>query len=109
MENTKIQNNAKQNEQTIDLSNLVITAGIEQLCEANPLFRAWCGVCAIRHASGDWGDLCEEDKAVNREALETKDSIFSTYTFGKGADAVDIYIITDAGWNVTTILLPDEY
>ncbi len=28
--------------------------------------------CLERHKNGDWGDLCEEDKKLNDEALENE-------------------------------------
>lgn len=32
-----------------------------------------------RHASGDWGDMSDDDKAANNEALETGKRILSSY------------------------------
>lgn len=58
-----------------------------------------------RHINGDWGNLEEEDKAVNRQSLENKGMVMSFYTFDKGK----LWIITDIGWQTTTILLPEEY
>jgi hypothetical protein len=59
-----------------------------------------------RHISGDWGDLCEEDKRMNDEAVRTrKDRIFSAYIY----DGVKFYVITEWDRSVTTILLPEEY
>jgi len=65
-----------------------------------------------RHASGDWGDLCAEDKTANEAALKTGARIMSAYHL---ADGTKIWIITDATIDeegnrlATTILLPDEY
>lgn len=59
-----------------------------------------------RHHCGDWGDLCEEDKEANEEALDLGLRILSCYQVGGGRR---IYIITEADRSVTTVLLPEEY
>lgn len=64
-----------------------------------------------RHAQGDWGDLCADDKALNEQALHDGSRLFSYYNLPNNEK---IYIITEAiGDNqrreVTTILRPDEY
>ncbi len=58
-----------------------------------------------RHQRGDWGNLDEEDKQSNDEALTDGGRIFSAYTF----EAVKFWIITEADRSATTILLPEEY
>jgi hypothetical protein len=59
-----------------------------------------------RHAMGDWGDLCEEDKRSNDEAVDLGLRIFSAYELD---ETHKIWIITEADRSVTTILLPEEY
>lgn len=59
-----------------------------------------------RHFYGDWGDLDAHDKAMNDEALKTKDRILSVYRTSQGRR---FYIITDPDHETTTILLPEEY
>lgn len=59
----------------------------------------------VRHLSGDWGDVCEEDARANEDALEQGYRILSAYTFKDER----IWIITEADRSVTTILLPEEY
>jgi hypothetical protein len=59
-----------------------------------------------RHLSGDWGDLCPEDKAENGWALRRGLRILSAYTLSTGAR---IWIITEADRSATTSLLPEEY
>jgi hypothetical protein len=58
-----------------------------------------------RHVRGDWGDLDDEDKQRNDEALTLGSRIFSAYLV-KG---VKFWVITEADRSVTTILLPEEY
>ena len=59
-----------------------------------------------RHKSGDFGDVCEEDKALNEEAVETGDRILSAYIDRNG---IKFWIITEWDRSATTILLPSEY
>jgi hypothetical protein len=59
-----------------------------------------------RHHCGDWGDLCDEDKQANEEALAEGFRILSCYQVGNGRR---IYIITEADRSSTCILLPEEY
>ena len=64
-----------------------------------------------RHASGDWGIVCEEDKHINEEALKTGARLLSAYFL---PDETTLWIITDAEDDMgkrqaTTLLLPEEY
>ena len=59
-----------------------------------------------RHLSGDWGDLCEEDKSLNDEAINNGSRVLSAYTLSTG---VKIWVITEADRSATTLLLPSEY
>ena len=65
-----------------------------------------------RHLSGDWGDLCDEDKQLNDAAVanegdsERQDRVLSAYHL---TDQTKIWIITEWDRSVTTILLPEEY
>lgn len=65
------------------------------------------GVFLARHARGDWGDLCEEDKGANDTAYRCGEGrILSSYKTKTGEK---IWIITEADRSATTILLPEEY
>jgi hypothetical protein len=64
-----------------------------------------------RHVRGDWGEVCQEDKMLNDQALADGSRILSAYKTGKG---VKIWIITEACDDqghraATTALLPSEY
>jgi len=59
-----------------------------------------------RHASGDWGDLSDEDRLSNNEALGEEDRILSAYQIAENAK---VWIITEPDRSFTTIMLPDEY
>lgn len=58
-----------------------------------------------RHNSGDFGDLCQEDKDANDAAVKHGDRIFSSYTIADDK----IWIITEADRSSTCLLLPEEY
>jgi len=65
-----------------------------------------------RHIQGDWGQVCQEDKALNDAALVHGGRLLSAYATLKGTT---IWIITEATSEdqghraATTLLLPDEY
>ena len=59
-----------------------------------------------RHLSGDWGDVSEDDKQLNDEAVKYGDRILSSY---RAPDGTKFWIITESDRSVTTFLLPDEY
>ncbi len=59
-----------------------------------------------RHASGDWGEISEDDRQENQLSVTEGFRILSAYTLATG---VKIWLITDADRSVTTFLLPDEY
>ncbi|MEM9754061.1 MAG: hypothetical protein AAF916_11850 [Planctomycetota bacterium] len=62
----------------------------------------------IRHVTGDWGELCDEDRQANEDALRHAARIFSKYVLDTDAD-VSVYVITEADRSSTTILLPSDY
>ena len=85
------------------LGQIVATPGALQELEANG---HTASEFVARHALGDWGDLCGEDKAANDEAVEKELRILSAY---KLRDGTKIWIITETDRSVTTVLLPEEY
>lgn len=63
-----------------------------------------------RHVYGDWGDLCDEDKALNDEAVRDGSRILSSYEIGDEK----LWIISEAANDdgeryATTLLLDFEY
>lgn len=95
--------------QLFSLGQVVATPGALELLErfgvnASDLLR--------RHQSGDWGELCVDDKRCNDEALNDGRRIFSAYRMGRADET--LWIITDAADDfgvrrVTTILTPRCY
>jgi hypothetical protein len=59
-----------------------------------------------RHATGDWGELSDEDVKENELSLAKGFRLLSRYETTKGEP---LWIITEADRSTTTILLPIEY
>lgn len=87
--------------------NVYSTPGVNAKLE-DAGFMRFMIVSLNRHINGDWGNMCDEDKAANEEALVDGLRLMSAY---KRMDHPDdtIWIITEADRSATTILLPDEY
>jgi hypothetical protein len=85
------------------LGRIVATPGVLQAMEKAG---SSAGEFLGRHAVGDWGDLCDEDKTANDEALADDLRILSAY---KLKDGTKIWVITECDRSVTTVLLPSEY
>jgi hypothetical protein len=60
----------------------------------------------LRHVTGDYGDLCDEDKQANDDAVENGLRILSAYKLSGGTR---LWLISEADRSVTTLLLPEEY
>ncbi|MBI5934730.1 MAG: hypothetical protein HY867_13575 [Chloroflexi bacterium] len=63
-------------------------------------------IAMTRHHSGDWGDLCEQDRQANERALILGGRLFSVYQDRNGTR---FYIITECDHSYTTVLLPEDY
>ena len=59
-----------------------------------------------RHAAGDWGDCCPEDRAENDRALLEGSRLLWVYADRHGER---FWIITEWDRSVTTLLLPEDY
>lgn len=86
-----------------DLGQLVATPGalaaLERAGQAP-------GEFLMRHVSGDWGEVPEEDKTENEVSLLNGYRILSAYRTKLGER---LWILTEEDRSVTTILLPEEY
>ncbi|WP_422923299.1 hypothetical protein [Singulisphaera sp. PoT] len=58
-----------------------------------------------RHARGDWGEVCEEDRELNDLSLREGSRLLSVYRSGDER----FWIITEWDRSVTTVLLPLDY
>lgn len=85
------------------IGQLVVTAGVDELIRHGRLNPS---AYLARHLSGDWGDLCDEDRHLNDAALKSGDRLLSSY---RVAPDLKLWIITEWDRSVTTLLLPEEY
>ena len=85
------------------LGKVVYTQGIQHLLDEK--LGVNLSIYLQRHLSGDWGNVCIEDKLTNDEATKTGERIISSYTISKQS----VWIITERDRSVTTILLSSEY
>lgn len=85
---------------------LVVTRGVNDLITTNEEFAKHVSLSLRRHLSGDWGNLCDDDRVSNELALKGEDRLFSAY---EKEGVAKIWIITEWDRSVTTVLFPDEY
>lgn len=93
------------------MGQIVATKSINNLMAAEQKFAVEVTVALQRYAVKDWGNLDDEDKQTNEEALNYPDDLYvmGAYDTSKGK----IWIITNrisekAGDNATTVCFPDE-
>jgi len=82
-----------------------MTAGVNDKVADDEGFAKFAWESLKRHANGDWGHLCQEDKEENELSLREGFRILSAYEH----DGEKIWIITEADRSATTILFPEEY
>lgn len=58
-----------------------------------------------RHVAGDYGDISEEDRKVNENAIKEGYEIHSSFKF----NTQTIWLITASDRRLTCILLPSDY
>ena len=89
-----------------DLGQTIMTRGIALAMNANINFGKEVRTAFDRYVSGDWGELCQEDREMNDIAVEKNDNRI----FAKYETSVDpIYIITEHDRSYTTVLFCNEY
>jgi hypothetical protein len=86
---------------TFPLGQLVATPNALEHITQNDIMAA-----LQRHVTGDWGDISAEDKLLNDRAVVEGTRILSAY---RAANGTKFWIITEAGFSATTILLPEDY
>ena len=85
------------------LGQVLATPGALELLETHQLTAL---PFVLRHVSGDWGDICAEDRQSNADALQYGYRLMSVYELSK---TERLWIITEADRSSTTLLLPEEY
>jgi len=90
-----------------ELGQIVYTRGVCDKVAEDEKFADFAAESLKRHISGDWGDMCDEDKQENELALKEGNlRLFSAY---EKEGMPKIWIITEADRSATTILFPEEY
>lgn len=84
------------------LGQIVATPAVLELFQQNQV-TPWHYL--ERHATGDFGDLDESDKAENWLSIREGFRILSSYLIA----GEKVWIITEADRSVTTFLFPSEY
>lgn len=94
-----------------NMGQVVTTRSINNIMAVEQKFAVEVTVALQRFAVKDWGNLDDEDKQTNEEALRYPDDLYvmGAYDTSKGK----IWIITNrisemAGDNATTVCFPDE-
>ena len=54
----------------------------------------------VRHVTGDWGDVCEEDRSENELSVQQGFRILSVYKLRTG---IKVWVITEADRSATTL------
>ena len=88
------------------MGRLMTTSGVADLAASDEAFAKFVSQSLERHALGDWGNLCEEDKRENELSLKQGFRLLSAY---ENDGLPKIWIITETDRSVTTVLFPDEY
>ena len=92
-----------------ELGQTVMTRGVADALSENPDFMGFVIESLERYKECDWGEMADEDKALNDAAVKNGDDrILAAYKNG-GPTAWKIWIITEWDHSATTILFPDEY
>lgn len=84
-----------------ELGQTLITPQARDALHPEDVLGALC-----RHSSGDWGDVCDEDRQENEFSLSRYLRLLSVYHDRRGKK---FWIITEADRSATTVLLPDDY
>ena len=88
------------------LGKVVMTNGINSKMAENKKFSDEIMNCFKKYMVCDWGDMCNEDKEMNDNALRTGTArVLASYDTSEGK----VYIITEQNRSYTTILFANEY
>jgi hypothetical protein len=90
-----------QGEFKFHVNQVVITKAAADVISGTQVY---CGLQL--HQMGEWGDICEEDRLANEEALLQGGRLLSVY---KIDPETVFWIITEWDLSVTTVLLPEDY
>lgn len=89
----------------MEYGRIVATRGIADEMESDPVFTREINEAFSRYQLRDWGELCQEDRELNDQAVNGEERILAAYSTSKGT----IWIVTEWDRSVTTFLFPCEY
>ncbi len=88
------------------LGKVIMTSSINSKMVENEKFASEIANCFKRYIVCDWGEMCNDDKEMNDNALRTGTArVLASYNTSEGR----VYIITEQNRSCTTILFADEY
>ena len=89
------------NTPSFPLGQLLATRGAIEALAFDEIIRA-----LNRHVWADWGDVPEEDRRANDDAMNGGGRLLSAY---RSKGGTKFWFITEADRSATTVLLPEEY
>ncbi|MDD3229393.1 MAG: hypothetical protein PHE09_09280 [Oscillospiraceae bacterium] len=89
----------------MEYGRILTTRGVSNEMEESPVFAGEVAAAFNRYQRKDWGELSQEDKDLNNQAIGAGERILAAYQTSKGK----IWIITEWDRSATTILFPSEY
>lgn len=89
-----------------EMGELVATASVSERMKKEAGFLGFVQNSLCRYINCDWGDLDEEDKKRNDEAVRVGEMILAAYIYPETKEK--IWIITEWDRSATTILYPHE-
>ena len=92
-----------------ELGQTVMTRGVADALSENPDFMGFVIESLERYKGCDWGEMADEDKALNVAAVKNGDDRILAAYKNSVPKAWKIWIITEWDRSYTTILFPDEY
>lgn len=95
--------------QKFSMGKLVVTRAVNDAIADHEQFAKFVLASLARYRAGDWGEMDEQDKASNDQAVNSgEDRVFAAYVY-PGRDDWKIWIITEWDGSATTILFPSDY
>lgn len=94
-----------------NVGKVVASSGVDTAMEENSRFAAEVCLSLQRYCVKDWGNISENDKQTNEDALQNPDDLYLLAAYQTCREK--IYIITNrisekAGDNSTIVCFPDE-
>ena len=84
-----------------NVNRVVLTRAAAEVLNGTQIY---CGLQL--HQLGNWGEICEEDRLANEDALLNEGRLMSVYKTGND---IVFWIITEWDRSITTVLLPEDY